>query len=143
LLIETPGRTINFETYRAVIALQSRVPRECEPCWIQDPVIFEDALGRVVPLHLELVNSWEVLESVLAARFKNLPGHRKIQQKEYAFQERASKRDLDRALPWEACFQPGRRVDMSMIFKGYKGSGSSCPGCQLATEKSEDSEIKW
>ena len=28
--------------------------------WPQEPVTLEDALGFIVPIHLELVNSWDV-----------------------------------------------------------------------------------
>ena len=36
------------------------MPAQLDKCWTQDPVILEDALGRVTPFHLELIDSWEV-----------------------------------------------------------------------------------
>ena len=47
-------------TYNAVLELQARVPAQLDKCWTQDPVILEDALGRVTPFHLEFIDSWEV-----------------------------------------------------------------------------------
>jgi hypothetical protein len=32
-----------------------------------------DAHGRIAPIHLELVNTWDIFEAVLAARFSGLP----------------------------------------------------------------------
>ena len=47
-------------TYNAVLDLQARMPAQLDRSWTQDPVIFQDALGRVTPLHLEFIDSWEV-----------------------------------------------------------------------------------
>ena len=47
-------------TYNAVLELQARMPAQLDKFWTQDPVIFEDALGRVTPLHVEFIDSWEV-----------------------------------------------------------------------------------
>ena len=65
---------MNFQCYNILRDLQTRVPPEFEPCWIQEPLMLTDALGRVAPVHLELINNWHVLESVLVARFRNIPG---------------------------------------------------------------------
>ena len=47
-------------TYNAIHELQARMPAQLDKCWTQDPVIFEDALGRVTPFHVEFIDSWEV-----------------------------------------------------------------------------------
>ncbi len=135
--------TLNFRSYNILLDLQTRVPREFEPCWIQEPLILTDAIGRVAPVHLELINSWEVLESVLAARFRNIPGEKKIKQKEYALQDRGSLRDLERSTPFEACFMPGGRVDMTMIFQGRQGPRNSCPGCGKESERMQSVAAIW
>ena len=54
-------------TYNAVIALQGRIPPKLDRSWTQDPVMLEDALGRVTRFHLEFVESWEV--SVASLRY--------------------------------------------------------------------------
>ena len=53
-------RRINSRTYDAVLSLQARIPARLDRSWTQDPVILEDALGRVTPFHLEFIDSWEV-----------------------------------------------------------------------------------
>lgn len=53
-------RRVNLLTYKAVISLQTSIPAQLERCWTQDPAILEDALGRVSPVHLEFLDSWEV-----------------------------------------------------------------------------------
>ena len=47
-------------TYNAILVLQARIPAQLDKCWTQDPVILEDALGRVTPFHVEFIDSWEV-----------------------------------------------------------------------------------
>jgi hypothetical protein len=132
--------TLNFRNYNVLLDLQARVPREFGPCWIQEPLMLTDALGRVAPVHLELINSWEVLDSVLSARFRNIPGEQKVSRKEYALQDRNSSRDIERTARFEACFFPGRKVDMSMVFsRGNNTSSTSCPGCKM--DSGQDSGI--
>ena len=151
-------------TYKAVISLQTSIPAQLERSWTQEPATLVDALGRVTPVHLEFLDSWEVcwkipmslctkksnifkaFEAVLEVRFRNLPGHRKIKQREYALRTNTFDRDLEQSLPFNRCFLPGQRIDMSMIFDGGFGGLSSCPGCKLVTSKTKeelDSQLQW
>jgi hypothetical protein len=137
---------LNFKTYNAVVDLQTRIPKEFGPCWIQEPVTFTDALDRVAPIHLELVNSWDVFESVLMARFKNLPGASKIPRREYALQDRRMKLDVERTRPFNSCFLPGRYFDMSMICKHNSKSNIAinfCPSCTTPAHTAPESETQW
>ena len=63
ILIQT--RQINFMTYKAVVSLQRTIPAQLERSWTQEPVTLDDALGRVTPVHLEFLDSWEVQASKL------------------------------------------------------------------------------
>lgn len=47
-------------TYNMMVSLQDRVPTSLGGCWKQEPVTHEDALGRVFPIPLELIDSWMV-----------------------------------------------------------------------------------
>jgi hypothetical protein len=136
--------TLNFKTYNAVVELQSRIPKEFGPCWIQEPLILTDALGRVAPIHLELINSWDVFDSVLAARFIDLPGEGKIARGEYAIHEASLERDIERSQPFAACFLPGRRLDMMMVFKDKPDLRSdSCPSCKAASNEDSFKTVQW
>ena len=59
MLTLTQHRRISFDTWKTVTSIQSQLQRQLSP-WTQAPVTFDDALGRVVPIPLELVDSWEV-----------------------------------------------------------------------------------
>ena len=52
--------TTNILTYNAIVTLQSSIPPQLERSWTQEAVTLEDPLGRVTPIHLEFIESWEV-----------------------------------------------------------------------------------
>lgn len=131
-----------LDNYNTLLDLQKRIPKQTGPCWIQEPVILTDALGRVAPIHLELINSWEVLYSVLTARFVNLPGHKKLGRGEYALQNQESAEDLERDQPFEACFVPGYEVSMCFSFKATFPS-NACPKCRKETDAAPESTTQW
>jgi len=101
-----------------------------------------DPLGRITPIHLELINSWEVFDAVISARFLNVPGGQKIERKEYAIQDRNSQQDIERSYSFGSSFLPGRCVDMAMIFR-TQSSGASCPGCGLRSDVKSSVATMW
>src|SRR5436190_21624377 len=103
---------LHVETYRSIINIQSMLSSHSERTLIQEPFILEDAIGRVAPVHLQFISSWEAFDSVLDLRFRDLPGHRKVKRKEFVLQERATSREIDRSYPWQASFLPGQRIDI-------------------------------
>lgn len=52
--------TISFATYQAVLRLEARTTSIERPL-IGEPWVFEDPLGRLSPVHMDFVNSWEVM----------------------------------------------------------------------------------
>ena len=157
--MQTIPRTINHRTYNAVVALQARIPAQLDRTWTQDPVTFEDALGRVSRFHLEFIDSWEVritefavcrdieltfkvFDTTLEARFQQLPGHRKIKRKEYALRSKFIDKDVDTSLAFNRCFLPGQHYEMSMIFNSGHPQ-NSCPSCFLNTGEASDALVKW
>ena len=82
----------------------------------------------------------------MEVRFRHVPGLKKVQNFEYAIHESSSKRKLDLTAPWDSIFLPGRKVNMSMVFRRPHTSISSCPGCQTENEmdsSDKGSEIQW
>jgi hypothetical protein len=137
----------NMKIYEIVLDMQKALHTQLPPqVDRQQPVYFEDAHGRVMPFHVELINSLEVFKAVMEVRFRHVPGLKKVQRSEYLVQEPASKRRLNLQAPWESVFLPGRRVVMSMIFRTPQTSMSSCPGCQTENEvptNESQSEVQW
>jgi hypothetical protein len=77
------------------------------------------------------------------ARFTDLPGQKKVEGREYAFQEAHSNRQINLSDYWGGSFIPGRKVDMTMVYKDLTGPKSACPGCGTENNGSIDEEIKW
>ena len=150
-------------TYNAILVLQARIPAQLDKCWTQDPVLLEDALGRVTPFHVEFIDSWEVrlslgvricsfgllnkvFDAVFEARFRQCPGHRKIIGKEYALRSNIHRKDIERTVDFRRCFLPGLHVDMSMIFVRSPLKCDVCPGCNFPSPESQEcrlSDIEW
>lgn len=51
--LETKALSSRVESY-------ARIPAQLARSWTQEPAMVEDALGRVIPFHLEFIDSWEV-----------------------------------------------------------------------------------
>ena len=47
-------------TYNAVVSLEARIPAQLNRSWTEEPIMLEDALGRVTRFYLDFIDSWEV-----------------------------------------------------------------------------------
>jgi hypothetical protein len=119
------------------------LPSQLERSLYQELFILEDAIGRMTPVHMQFVSSWEAFDAVLEMRFRNMQGYRKVLDKEYVFQERAAGRVIDRSRSFEATFLPGQKIVMTMLFNETGGSATSCPRCQSTSDQLQDSDIQW
>lgn len=110
--------------------------------------ILEDATGRIFPIHLKTITSWDAFEYILNDRFKGKKGAHRIRRKLYSLQERATRRDVDQSIEWEYAFLPHQRVDMSVICReGSKKMDekptSSCPWCHTLSPGETNLQVQW
>ncbi|OCL05936.1 hypothetical protein AOQ84DRAFT_412323 [Glonium stellatum] len=133
---------VNILTYRTVLSIQSLLPNDAERSMalLQEPMIFEDAIGRIAPVNLQFITTWEMFDSALELRFANVPGLWKVKWKEYVLEERATGRETLRIRPFDLSFRPGQRIDMSIIFQRFFETGTSsaaisCLGCHFPSDK--------
>ena len=131
---------VNFATYRAVIRLESALPSHLERILIEDPVILEDPIGRIAPVHLQFITSWDAFHSVLDDRFQNVPGESKMRQRKYGLQIGRTGKETMQSQLWQHAFLPGQRVEMSFVFAD-RGAGTTCPGCSTPSNNSTDETI--
>jgi hypothetical protein len=150
---------INVATYKMVLALKTSLPGYLERSLHSEPFILEDAIGRISPVHLQFISSWEALDAVLEARFRGLQGHDKVQSGLWTLQDHSTRRDISRGRIWEGALLPGQRVEMSILFQREttvdifetfdsffqaKTSGqAACPRCQADVPDSRDAETQW
>ncbi|KAL9082773.1 MAG: hypothetical protein Q9159_006186 [Coniocarpon cinnabarinum] len=105
-----------------------------------------DAFGERFPMHLQFVNSWEVFDAAMEARFRGQKGHRKILEKQFALQNVGNQIELSRRRPWKAVVKPGQQLDMEIIFSRsgiVAPDGRSCPGCSFVGTDGSDDLHEW
>ncbi|KAK2770121.1 hypothetical protein CKAH01_04464 [Colletotrichum kahawae] len=110
--------------------------------------ILEDITGRVFPVHLKAITSWDALEYILTDRFRGKRGARRVKGKKYTLQERGTHRQVDRSVDWESAFLPYQRIDMSLRcldaqVSSPNASCASCPFCQTTSPEESGMEIQW
>ncbi|KAF2835247.1 hypothetical protein M501DRAFT_942486 [Patellaria atrata CBS 101060] len=102
--------------------------------WFQEPVRFEDAMGRVFPVPSEY--TWGKLRAVLVEQFRNGPGYEKVLAGEFElFNSMDSTQDISGHEDSETLI-PGMRITMAIIIGQYDWRGSNrCPrpGCKSTT----------
>jgi hypothetical protein len=131
----------NAQLQSALLQLQDSLPPQM---MLQQPVIFTDALDRIAPIHLDWISTWDAFLAVLELRFAHL-GYEKIKRREFALQEKGSRKDLLLTRPISMCLTPGQQVDMSMVFQDQASEefSNTCPHCQARCQGSTDSETTW
>ncbi|KAF2822424.1 hypothetical protein CC86DRAFT_423586, partial [Ophiobolus disseminans] len=129
----TRAIAMNVATYHAVLNIQKLLPSRLERGLIEEPFILEDPIGRIAPVHLQFVTSWDAFHAVLEIRFRDLQGLDKIEHKKYGLQDRATGREIEQSRSWQRAFLPGQRVEMNLIFRSDVSEDSAtnnttCPG---------------
>ena len=95
---------MNVATYNAIMDMRGQLPSHLERSLFQEPFILEDGIGRIAPVHMQFITSWEAFDSVLEMRFRGMQGHQMVQNKEYVIQENATRREIGRSHPWVRIF---------------------------------------
>lgn len=145
-LLVTNVMESNAKIFITVLQMQqllSNIPPQVDR---QQPIVFEDAHGRLLPIYIELINSFPAFQAVLEVKFRDVPGLKKVQSLEYTVQDVASRRKIDLTKSWESTFRPGRRMNMSMIFQQNEAQSSSCPGClseNIVVGDDTNEDVQW
>lgn len=127
-----------FDIHQCILRVPSQVSR-------QQPVYMIDAFGKESPFHLEFIRSAGALIAILKVNFKSTrSGPRMIERGEFVIENDGTKRGINLVSEWEACFFPGQRVSMSMVFKRSVGLLTcTCPGCGTKSGSAADREVIW
>ncbi|KAH8820125.1 hypothetical protein F5884DRAFT_744486 [Xylogone sp. PMI_703] len=146
---KTQIHTIATDIKNLLVLLQSHIrsqqamPRGLGGCWKQAPVSLEDAMGFVIPIPLELVNPWDMFDTIIAKRFEKHPGHRKIQRGEFAIEEDSTGREVSRMLDLTMCLRPGQKIDTSVIFSKGDADSNHCPRCRAKSAASSEARTQY
>ena len=137
----------NIATYQAVLSIQAILPSRLERTMIEEPFILEDPIGRIAPVHLQFVTSWDAFNAVLEVRFRDIQGYKKIKQRQYGLQDKSTGRDIVQTRRWDGAFLPGQRIEMSLLFETKASpvsdnSHATCPGCQATSAGGNEADIQ-
>ncbi|KAI0005667.1 hypothetical protein F4779DRAFT_597903 [Xylariaceae sp. FL0662B] len=107
------------------------------------PVILEDALGNILPIPMEWVDSldWDVLHKLLEGRFRGGKGHEMVMRGQYVLEDNTTGQDLDKARPLSWCLRRGMKVNMSMVYD-LETVPWCCPRCHTDLLAPDDKTIQ-
>ena len=129
----------NIQMYDIILNMQMNLPQQIER---QRPVLFLDACGRLSPVHLEFITSADAFLAVLKDRFKD-GGLQRIERGQFVLEDARAKRVIDLKQPWNTCFLPGQKIDMSMIFLRASTSKTTCPACHHKNTTASTGPVEW
>ena len=66
-----------------------------------------------------------------------------VRNGDFAIQDEGTDADINLSQPWELCFFPRQRVNMSMIFTRPHNTDSNCPKCKTVADGKSDHDIEW
>ncbi|KAE9369642.1 hypothetical protein N431DRAFT_413880 [Stipitochalara longipes BDJ] len=130
------------EIIMASVSFQTCGPTGFASCWKQAPMTLEDAHGKLLPLPLELVVSWEMFDSILLSHFRKLAGEKKVEKREYEIEDGSTRGTLARTTSWSQICKPGRKIEMSMIFKEANKTGVACPKCDTISNEKKGVQVE-
>jgi hypothetical protein len=150
---------MNFVIYRAVDKTHASILDLQQALYASSQLVtpltherifyLRDAIGRESSITMNFISSYDALVAVLQIRFRDKPGLKKIMKNEFAIENRATGRDMDRSKPWESFFRAGLWYDMDVIFQSVIDEGSripeedTCPTCKAKSNQPQGLKIIW
>ncbi|RMJ14835.1 hypothetical protein CDV36_005458 [Fusarium kuroshium] len=127
-----------------VTQLQTQPPRpDTSRTWFQDPVRFEDALGRVLPIPSEY--GWSKVHAIIVDHFSTGPGSDKVKAEEYLLFNTLDSSQILLQRHTESLI-PGMSITMAFIIGRYGlHTLSRCPriGCKSTKVVASDAGGKF
>ena len=130
---------------------------------LSEPAILHDARGRLLPFHLDFINSADVsiliqvqnairvavlklllqaLIAVLKVRFEDI-GLRKIEKGQFVLEDTFRKHTISLKSSWTTVVRPGQQISMSMVFWQQQTVRGICPSCGKKNEEPEIEAVDW
>ena len=83
--------TMSGTTLSAIQRIEQRLPSYSEMTLIRTFTL-EDAIGRIAPVDMVFVSSWDAFDAMLEGCFREFPGHKMVARKQYVFKIRKQTR---------------------------------------------------
>jgi hypothetical protein len=131
--------------FRELQTVSQNIPRQ-----VMSQLLFlEDALGRIACIPTEIITTFDEFQLILEKQFQHAPGLQKVKLREYALVDESTRETLDAHKSWDSAYIPGRKVNMSMVFKSLpvvrRLDDLYCPGCMGAAVKMfyDTRQLQW
>ena len=115
----------NIQIYGIVLRSQTCLPfPDLRHTWFQDPVKFEDALGRIIPVPSEYDHA--KLYAIIREQFETGPGRQKVLRQEFElFNVQNSEKQITEQA-WTS-FLPGAKIKMALNVQYPFSDQVTCP----------------
>ncbi|CZR67156.1 uncharacterized protein PAC_17055 [Phialocephala subalpina] len=134
------------EIYNAILWVQTHLSKpDTRHTWLQEPMRWEDAYGRVFPIPVEF--DYPMMEGALRGHFREGRGKKLVERNQWQLFDPSNPRTIFSAENWEPF--PGMKITMAMIIPQYDdqmvcprlncssksytealGGGKICSGCK-------------
>lgn len=84
-----------------------------------------------------------MFDSVLLGHFRSVIGERKVQKKEFEIEDSETSVILARTVPWSQISRPGKKIEMSMVFKDIGKTSVVCPKCNTLSKEKKGVQVEW
>jgi hypothetical protein len=84
-----------------------------------------------------------MLDSILLGHFRAVIGEKKVQKREFEIGDSMTRSTLTRKRPWSQICRPGRKIEMSMIFKDIDKTSVVCPKCDTISKEEKGVQVEW
>lgn len=132
LLQNFEGNTAQLLRFLRLTAAKLPLPKQIEFKF----VALEDALGETMFIDTGFVTDWTSFHYVLSRSFRNRPGHARVARGGYRLADQAQATLLFSpvrpAVAFDGLFEPGKYVQMSIIFQLDELEDEHCARCGLA-----------
>lgn len=90
-----------------------------------------------------IVDISQMFDSILLSHFQTLPGEKKVQKREFELEDSVTRGKLARTRSWSQISKPGRKIEMSMIFKDFGKTSVVCPKCDTISKEGKGIQVEW
>jgi DNA-binding XRE family transcriptional regulator len=107
----------------------------------QNCIEFTDVLGRNELLPYQWFQDWEVFESMLKVKFKDLPGERSVKNGQYVMLDTTRRDHAIDVHFWKQSVFPGSSITMSVIVTGQHFIRGACPRPDCDAKNDADRQL--
>jgi hypothetical protein len=84
-----------------------------------------------------------MFDDIILSHFRARAGEKKVQEREFEIEDSLTQVKLVRSIPWSQFSRPGRKIDMSIIFRDVGKGSVVCPKCDTISKEKKGVQVEW